>query len=327
MIIACPACKTRFNVDGTKLAATGTRVRCAQCAHLWLQTPEGPLAPAEAKPAAPPPPPPPVVDEPPRAEAPRAQAKRLVEPKPVPIPMPPPRVPEPVAAEEETRGAPPPPAPTPPRGAPPGFKAGRKPEGDRFTGRDEGSAPASRTSVVRSEEAQPVRVKPSSSSVLPGTRVLPAEMEAPAKSRRRLRLIPFVILFVLLAAALGGAFLFRENIVRFWPRSAVLFEAIGAPVDVVGITFRNVVYTRPFADGVPAIEVHGELVNELKTAVVIPRLRAALLDGGGHELYHWTFTADAAKLEPRQVTSFASRLSSPPASARDLEIRFVRGNE
>jgi predicted Zn finger-like uncharacterized protein len=40
MIIACPNCSTRFEVAAAALPAGGRKVKCARCAHVWLQRPE-----------------------------------------------------------------------------------------------------------------------------------------------------------------------------------------------------------------------------------------------------------------------------------------------
>lgn len=47
MIVTCPACATRFQVDPHALGTVGRRVRCAACAHVWHQasTPAVPLRP------------------------------------------------------------------------------------------------------------------------------------------------------------------------------------------------------------------------------------------------------------------------------------------
>lgn len=324
MIIACPACSTKFNVDGSKLSASGTRVRCASCSHVWLQSPDGPVAappPAPKKPAAPPPPP---VAE---AEPPRATPQRLIEPKTVQKP-PQPVGSEPVEVEAEdtpapppaVRGAPPPPPPKQPQGAPPGFKsAGRKPEGDRF------SAPSAvRPPAPVASDVKPARGKPLRETVTPA---IPADTSEPKRKRGGAFLIILLGFLILLGAAAGAAYAFREDIVRNWPEAAWAFEQVGVKVETIPISFRNVTNTRLFEDGVPTLEVRGELHNDRDETVVIPRLRAALKDSHDQELYHWFFNADAQKLGPRQATTFSTRLSSPPVEARDLEVRFVYGNE
>lgn len=66
MIIACPACSTRYAVPDSAIGVEGRTVRCAKCRHSWFQ--EGPEldlgAPvARVIPPPPPPPPPPVVED------------------------------------------------------------------------------------------------------------------------------------------------------------------------------------------------------------------------------------------------------------------------
>jgi predicted Zn finger-like uncharacterized protein len=56
VVVACPSCGARFNLDPAKLLPAGRNVRCAKCDHRWRQMPPGfeqegleaPLAPAEA---------------------------------------------------------------------------------------------------------------------------------------------------------------------------------------------------------------------------------------------------------------------------------------
>lgn len=57
MIIACPACATRYVVPDSAVGVGGRTVRCAKCRHSWFQ--EGPLDLAEAAAIPPPPAPPP----------------------------------------------------------------------------------------------------------------------------------------------------------------------------------------------------------------------------------------------------------------------------
>ncbi len=50
MIIACPACSTRYVVPDNAVGVDGRTVRCARCRHSWFQT--GPELPERAEPAA-----------------------------------------------------------------------------------------------------------------------------------------------------------------------------------------------------------------------------------------------------------------------------------
>lgn len=57
VIIACPACATRYAVPDSAIGVDGRTVRCAKCRHSWFQ--DGPVLAERPEPAAPPSPAPP----------------------------------------------------------------------------------------------------------------------------------------------------------------------------------------------------------------------------------------------------------------------------
>ena len=86
VIIACPACATRYAVPDSAIGVDGRTVRCAKCRHSWFQ--DGP--PLEPREEAPPPAPvaPPAPPPNPEPAAPDAAALPEIPDEPPPPPLP-----------------------------------------------------------------------------------------------------------------------------------------------------------------------------------------------------------------------------------------------
>ena len=132
-----------------------------------------------------------------------------------------------------------------------------------------------------------------------------------------------LIVVVLLIAV--SAVLYRQHIVVLWPQSAGVYNSLGLKVNNSGIDFRSVDYRRESEDGQVVLAVTGQIVNSGPRQLPVPQtVRVTLSDASNHELYHWTFKPNATVLGPGQSVPFVTRLSSPPAAARHLEVRFAK---
>ncbi len=142
---------------------------------------------------------------------------------------------------------------------------------------------------------------------------------------RRALVLPAIILalFALNAAIVG----WRVPVVKMLPQTASLFASIGLPVNLRGLDFDNVVSSKDTQDGVTILAVEGKLVSTARGPVDVPRLRFAVRNAGGQEIYTWTALPPRAILGPGETLAFRSRLASPPAEASDVVVRFFNRHD
>jgi hypothetical protein len=94
-------------------------------------------------------------------------------------------------------------------------------------------------------------------------------------------------------------------------------------VNLRGLTFENVRTTGEVHEGVPVLIVEGTIANVVNKTVEVPRLRFAMRNAAGHEIYAWTTVTGRSILAPGETATFRSRLASPPSEGRDVIVRFL----
>jgi predicted Zn finger-like uncharacterized protein len=294
MLIVCPNCATSYRVVPETLGDTGRSVRCVTCHHVWFEEPRHPdLEPAEA------------LNE-----------------------------------------------------AEPGFQAGtsiRPPLNDvvdigSYSQAESGEGSGSRGALDDNQDfrsadsrlSDPDAIEiDSAPSIAPsaGTeshnRGFDAEtnveriaarrsFQRPKPARRRMpsakAAVPAVI-FVL-ALTLLALFAARQQVVRHLPQTASLYAMFGMPVNLRSLQFENIKTVRELQDGVPVLVVEGDIIGTSARLTEVPRLRFAVVDRTGKEIYAWTARPDRTLLPPGETLPFRSRLASPPAEASGVTVRF-----
>jgi predicted Zn finger-like uncharacterized protein len=168
---------------------------------------------------------------------------------------------------------------------------------------------------------------------IPFTHVLPGEdIESLAARRqaeqdrhrfwRRLKMPTLPTLIVALAGVVFVLLVARNQVVQYAPQTASLYAALGMPVNLRGLDFENIRVTRDQHEGVPVMVVEGKIANTNNRIVEVPRLRFAIHDQTGKEIYTWTMMPSRTLLAAGETLPFRSRLASPPAEGKDVSIRF-----
>lgn len=158
------------------------------------------------------------------------------------------------------------------------------------------------------------------------SRIAREEFAARKRARaRRLRSWTSLGAFTMLPIAVAIAF--PEDIVRNAPGSAKIYEAAGVKVNIYGLELRNVEQQHLIVEGQRMLAVKGVVVNVSSEERKVPALRFGLRDEAGVEVYQWTTAPGTRPLRPGEINNFVTRVSSPPESGKQLEIRFARVDE
>lgn len=122
-----------------------------------------------------------------------------------------------------------------------------------------------------------------------------------------------------LAAAL---MIWRADVVRLLPQTAAFYRMVGFEVNLRGLAFRDVKVTSETVDGKQVLVIEGVIIGQTRKPLDIPRLRFAVRDAQGAEIYAWNTVLEQTVLQPGERAFFKSRLASPPAEGRAIDVRF-----
>ena len=310
MLIVCPSCQTSYDVTAASLGETGRTVRCVRCQEVWFTTPAG----AETVPIL-------------NAAAASAQYQRGA------------------ATGQNAPGS--------------GYAAGAPSADDdtvdpnlaaraaglshvafddpsiaagaRAAGMDEAdSVVAYDAPPLAPEDESPARVRPVTGADpaedIETVAARRARREMSGRSRRGRRPSPAVVIVLLLAvnASLLG---WRYDVVRAMPQTASLYAAVGMPVNLRGLAFVDVKTTKEMHDGVPVLLVQGTISNVSREPHDVARLRFAMRNGAGREIYTWTTLPARSVLAPGESLPFQTRLASPPSEGREVVVRFFNRHD
>jgi predicted Zn finger-like uncharacterized protein len=304
MQIVCPSCATSYDIDVASLMPNGRQVRCVRCRAVWraeLSQAEKLTAAAEAI-------------APAHAMADAAAGSFAAEP-------------EPPFAEE-----------TP-------FESDVIVVPADFA---EGEPPAAETNVAKTGEpgtAVEVDAPPLAPIDLGGEAAVEAAAEDHAadaepsfedietyaarrdKRGRRFSLrwplsnLQSAILALLVIDAIVVGW--RNDFVRVFPQTASFYATLGLPVNLRGVVLNDIATTTEQRDGVPILVVEGNVVNDTRRIVDVPRLKFVVRNAVNEEIYSWTAVPPRTTLPPGETVAFRSRLASPPPDGRDVLVRFV----
>jgi predicted Zn finger-like uncharacterized protein len=132
-------------------------------------------------------------------------------------------------------------------------------------------------------------------------------------------------------AAMGALALalivWRADIVKLVPQTANFYRLVGLDVNLRGLAFKDVKVTTETVEGKPVLVIEGTIISETRKSTDVPRLRFSVRDAQGAEIYAWNSVLEQTVLKPGDRAPFKSRLASPPAEGRSIDIRFFNKHD
>jgi predicted Zn finger-like uncharacterized protein len=145
----------------------------------------------------------------------------------------------------------------------------------------------------------------------------PAPRRAPGKS-----FVSLPTACTAMAALVLALIIWRVEVVRLLPQTAMFYKMVGLEVNLRGLMFRDVKITSETVEGKAVLVIEGVIVGEGRKPVELPRLRFSVRDAQGAEIYAWNAVLEQAVLKPGERAWFKSRLASPPPEGRNIDVRF-----
>jgi len=186
------------------------------------------------------------------------------------------------------------------------------------------------------DRSEPEREKPEDEMLVEGPREPPAPpgedldfVAAPAaparkpasKKKASVGVVVAVGLLAVVAVALGGAVVFRQQVADLVPATAPAFAAIGLPVNALGLVVDGKLQAS-FQAGRPVLLVTGSIRNVRKESIEAPPIRLNLVNKAGKPLGGLLAQPLNAKVPPGATRYFAVTVPDPPAGVDAVDISF-----
>jgi predicted Zn finger-like uncharacterized protein len=306
VIIACPSCGARFNLDPAKLLPAGRNVRCAKCGHGWREMPAGysggmePRAsdfqPAGSEPAQPEPGAPPAAPEP-AVEA-AAPPPEEAEPHPPTPPETAAEMAQSLAAIAEQ-------------------VAGARPEGYTVSqGASQGAPQGDPNPIARLARR----------TAVPGPITVPPRMKPMRPAKRSSHLGPILVAGLVVGLLIAG-YAFRDVIARSVPGADVIYALFGFATDNAAadleISIDNAKINTDEASGRKIFDLRATIFNVSAYPVDMPSLMVIPVDDAGSPLEPMEFRLEEPVIAPGQNIKFRKSFEDWPPTAPNFELRWA----
>ena len=285
MILTCPSCETRYEVEASALPPGGRTVRCAKCGNSWTEQPPADM-PLSVQP-----------------EAPMPQEVGFDSPAPAPAPA---RAPAPAPGPREESLDFPSPVPAP-----------------EETGFDDDEDDFEVPSLEDIDDMPNIAPRGRGKKAKKPKRGRKAS--AGGGKSLGLMIGWISLLVFVLGLVVGGLFGRDAIIASWPPAYQFYDAiGMGDPPLSELLDIRDIkpVPSRD-KDNKALLTITGSVVNISGDPQPVPKLAGALLDAKRKPVFEWTFEASKSELKPGEKIEFSTLVPDPPKTAQGLKISFV----
>jgi predicted Zn finger-like uncharacterized protein len=145
----------------------------------------------------------------------------------------------------------------------------------------------------------------------------------PTPRRRRGAGLGTLLIILLLAGAVAGAYFGRERIIASWPQAARVYALVGLSDEApgAGLDIANVTSTR----NVDGLIVEGDITNRTLVPRPVPQLRVVLRDTALKEVAVKIVDPPKPRLLPGETAHFVAAFLPASDAAVGVVVTFVAG--
>lgn len=88
----------------------------------------------------------------------------------------------------------------------------------------------------------------------------------------------------------------------------------------------SAVATTDVQNGVNVVIIEGDVFNATDSERPSPKVRLAVADGAGREVFHWSVVPDLQRIKPGDYAPFSARLESPPSDVASVLVSIVEAD-
>jgi len=152
-----------------------------------------------------------------------------------------------------------------------------------------------------------------------------ARIQSNLPTKKKSTLIWWILLLAVVVLAVGSLFVFRRDIVAFYPPAKKLYMVLGPSADVLGsgleIPDYDIVSRQEGNKRVLLIK--GEIKNTTAHVLDVPLLFGAIKDSKGQELRIWSFSAKEPRVLAGEAVAYETEVSNLPRGGINVSITFT----